>query len=342
MSATATFAHGPVLLRHTPQVLGRRQSPFARRVRAIGHRIGRSRGALLACLVVAVAVALGAMLRADERHDAPAPGSTSPRVVVRGDLRATVPTGWDVPGDVPRVPGLDLSKPIAIVDPDSGVRVIAGLTTAGSRTLLPAGFVAGLGATLPRPAHVRLESGLESVHYSGISHPGMGSLMDVYAAPTSKGILTVACIAETVAALFDNCFRAVSGVTLNRGWPLPGGPDASFRDALRARVAELESADAVVRRALSQASTAGEQARALEGLRKAYEDAARGLASLAPRSVDWPRQVLQELAGTSAAYAAFERSIDGSGTDYRRARARVVKRRAELRLLLDRVLSPAS
>jgi len=291
------------------------------------------------CAVVALVAGLAATLRASDGRDAPAPRSAAPDVIVRGALAVNLPAGWRQQRDAATLPDLRLSDRVALADPATGVRLVAGFATGESETLLPKRFIEAVGRPLPRAQPVVMESGLEGVHYFGLSPESGGLLLDVYVAPTSEGILTAACIARRVGSLLDSCFKGVAGITLKRGQPLPFGRDAAFRDALRAEVAELEAADAIARRRLAEAATARDQVRVLEELRATYNDAARALATLVPRSVEWPRRILRSLGRTSSAYERLEMSIAGAG-GYGRARAQVLERRAELRRLLDRVLNP--
>jgi hypothetical protein len=163
-------------------------------------------------------------------------------------------------------------------------------------------------------------------------------LLDVYVVPTTAGVATVACLAEVVGELLDDCWRVVSSLSLTRGRPLAPGRDAAFGEALRVTAAVLDDADARARRRLSAAVTPDQQARAVAHLPGAYRDAAASLGRLAAPASRQADSVLERLRRTGAAYATYERSLRAADpVAYAQAGAALRERRAALRRVVDRV-----
>lgn len=290
----------------------------------------------MAILAIGVlAAAGGLLLKGSGTGRAPPPPISA--AVTRGALTVKVPSGWTATGGAARLPGVTFPRPIVLVNRHVKVRVIAGLLHADSQTLLPAGFVRGMQTELPTPDRVRIGGALPAYHYAGLSHPGVGSLLDVYVAPTTEGLATAACLADAPASLLDDCWRAVSRLSLTRGRSLPLDPAAAFRDALRVTVGALNPAEGRARRGLSLAMTPHEQASAVAPLPAAYRRAAASLAPLGPGSVAWPSAILGTLRRTGAAYGAFERALSAGDADaFARAARTVRARRAQLGGLVRR------
>lgn len=335
-------------LRSRPDVLGRTRWPrlklrppeWWRRDRPETRRAVRSTSVPGVLAVVAVAALAGLATRAGggaDHRETRRSGSAASQVVSRGVLEVQVPPGWSSTDRVPRLPGVTISRPVVLVKRRSRVEVVVGVLPATSQTLLPADFVKGMESDLPRPGTTSIGGRLEAYHYTGLVHPDVARLLDVYVAPTTVGTLTVACLAETVGSLLDDCWRVVSGVSVSRGRPFAPGRAAAFREVLAERVVVLDAADARSRRRLEAATTPAEQALSVADLPEVYRGAAAAGAAIAPPSPAWPHLIVQGLRQTSVAFEGLERSLrraDRQG--YEEAKRLLRARRARLKQLLDR------
>jgi hypothetical protein len=318
----------------SPSVLRRGRPPTL----ASSRGLRRTSGAA-AITIVAVLTGLGA-LAAGVGRPGEEPGTRqsdpSTQAITRGALTIAVPPGWSSTDEAPRLPEIPFSRPILLVNAASNVRVAADVVPATSETLLPTGFVAGIGAGLPSPERIAMGRDLRGYHYAGLSGPGVGPLVDIYAAPTTEGVATVVCLGDAVTSLLDECWSVVSRMSLSRGRPLPLGSAAAFRQVLLTRLSDLDAAEAVARRRLSDAATTTEQAEAVSPLPSEYRDAAAALAPLVPGAPTWPREVVGALEASAVAYAGFVRALQGALPHaYAEARALLRARRARLKAILD-------
>jgi hypothetical protein len=330
-----------VKLRLLQNVIGACRSPI--RTRTLVAR--RARGALAvvsAAALVAAMVAV-AMRATDSGREGAEARRMTPHVLARGSLRLTIPSGWVPAADAPRLPGMDFARPpIALVHRVSSARVVAGILPATSRSLLPAEFLAGVRGRLPAGERVMIGGRLDARHYAGVTHSALAGLLDVYVAPSTEGVVTVACLADAVSALLHDCWTAVSRVSLSRGRAVALGPHSAFRQVLLTSIRALDAAEAVARRRLSTASTPQEQAQAVAQLPRAYGGAAAALAPLASPSPA-ARGVIDALQQAQRASAGFERSLRRADrTAFDGARRRLRHHRARFERLVDRILTPES
>jgi hypothetical protein len=298
-------------------------------------------------LIAAVAALAGLAASSDDDGDRvvapPAAEEPGSRLVSRNDLVVRVPPGWSTARRTRQLPGMSFSEPITLVNASSNVRVLIGRRRANSQTLLPAAFLRGLRNTLPAPERVRIGGQMLAYHYAGLSHERIASLLDVYVAPSTEGVVTAACLAEAVASLLDGCWRVVSRLSLASGRPLQPGRGAAFRDALAAKVTALDAVNATTRRELSRAQTPAQQARSVSGLAPAFRDAAMALAPLAPAGFQPAQEVLAALRQTGDAYEVFTRTLRrGDQSAYRRAKTVAQTRRERLKRLLAEFFSSES
>lgn len=161
--------------------------------------------------------------------------------------------------------------------------------------------------------------------------------MDVYVAPTTAGILTVACVAGTgVVAPYYDCWRNVSTLTLRHGRALRLGPDAAFRQRLPGVVAAV---DATRQHARAQLDTRipGHQATVASDVATAYREAAVSLAPLAPSSARRAQAIVRELAGADRAYQGVAAALQhADSVRFERGQHAVHAHEHRLRQLLDR------
>ena len=262
--------------------------------------------------------------------------SNRPAQVGNGELEFMPRLGWTSSTNAPRLRGMEIQEPVVLEEPVSGMRLVAGLLPATSPTLLPPEFVRRLRMPAARPQTIRLGDALEAYYFAGLSSPDARGLVDVYAAPTTAGIVTIACVGGPgIVAPYYDCWRNASTLKLLHGHALPLGPDAAFRQRLPGTITALDSAR---QRARSQLSTRvpEQQAAAASDLAAAYGVAAASLAPLAPASLPWSKGLVQELAGAGREYrglvAALQRADAGAfglGQDAVHARERRIKQLLE-------------
>jgi hypothetical protein len=230
-----------------------------------------------AALGVAILVAAGVgLLVASAGERAPNPIAT--RVVTSRNVAFRVPRSWQAVIPAPVLPGVSLSDPVARAAPDrqGATNVLAGLSDGEGPTLLSA----GLRSRLEQPAHgrgVRLGA-LEALRYSGVRVRGLPELT-LYAVPTAKGVVTLACFTPRPKAVADRsaCEAAALTLTLRRASALPLDPSHDEADQLNSIFARLTRATRRSFNAMAGASTPRRQASAAGSLARAYADARRSV-----------------------------------------------------------------
>ena len=212
--------------------------------------------ATVCVLVVAGAVAgllLGGVVGdRDLPAGRPAP---RPRSIAHGGLRLQVPSGW-TRGGAAAVPGFH--RPLGLRYADAGLSAAVERLPPTSATLLPVALSPLLKAAPQRPAEIRLASGQRAWRYR--LQRSDGSLLVLYALPTTGGVATVACASPAVAAVPRACDALAAAVAVPGWQPLKPGNGAAFFSWLPATVAELEAARAAGGSELAAATRAAAQA----------------------------------------------------------------------------------
>lgn len=225
-----------------------------------------------------IAALLGAVL-ASALGDRPghAPSRTAPKphahVVAAGDLRFVLPGRWTVAASGPRVPGFESAHPLFVRSWNSSVAI--ALLPPASPSLLPPRLAAARRPGGPLPIVVRAGR-VRAYHYALVL--GNDRVVDVYTAPTSRGIATVACAG--ILYMPAECDLAVSALRLAHGSFLPLTADAAFLGALPAVMTRLNVTRARLRGRLAAATDVGAGARAGFLLAAAYARAGRDLRPL--------------------------------------------------------------
>jgi len=255
--------------------------------------------ATVCALVVAGAVAgllLGGV--AGDRDLPAVRPAAEPQPVAHGGLRVQVPEGWTRAAAV-SVPGF--SRPLGLRNADASLSAVVERLPAASATLLPPAL---LNTARERPAEIRLDSGRRAWRYR--LQRADGSLLVVYAAPTTGGVATVACASPAAAGVPRACDTLARTLAVPGWQPLEPGPGAAFFSLLPATVAELEAERAAGSTELAAATRAAAQAAAADGLAGAHRAAAAALSPLAGE----PRQTAAAaaLAATASAYTALART----------------------------------
>ncbi len=234
----------------------------------------RSSAAVLIALPLLAAL-LGALVaRARDAEPRRAAAAPAARVVAAGDLRLALPVRWTPVAKGPAIPGFGGARTLFVRSWSAHVAI--ALLPPASASLLPPALAAARPAGAPPPLEVRAGR-VRAYHYVVVV--GDDRVIDVYAAPTTRGTATVAC--SRILSMPGDCDLAVPALRLARGSFLPLGPDAAFLEALPAAVAALNAKRTVLRGWLAKAASAEAGAGAADRLAAAYAAASRGLRPLA-------------------------------------------------------------
>ena len=254
-----------------------------------------------------------------------------------GSLAVSFPDGWKRVAGSPEVPGLELSQPIVLAPPTpAGARLETGETDGAGPTLLPGGFLERLETAPKRGDAVRLGR-LQAYRYTDLSPEGAAGRVTIYAAPTTRGVATVACTAPAAAGdAFDaDCERVAGTLELTGGKPLALGPRQDYAKAMGEALGAADAAARPARRTLRAARTPAGQARAAVGLERTYRRAvrqvsaapagpyervahARVVAALRQIAVGYRGAASAARSGRRGAYATAGRRVRRGGTSLRR------------------------
>ena len=243
--------------------------------------------ALVGALVVAVVAGLLIGGGGGDDPPAPAPQSTTPETPVEaGSLGIEVPASWKPLATAPAISGLELADAAAFAPGgrDGGRGVELGMGDASDSTLLPRDLrqALGLGAgEVPERTAVALgPDDVQAYRYQGLEPAGSNRSVTLYAAPTSAGVATVACLARSAdaEAFAPDCEAMADTLDVGDATPFPVGPDPSYAKTLDRTLGALDRKVASGRRALGRDGvTFRAQARAARGIQAGYAQAARQL-----------------------------------------------------------------
>jgi len=243
------------------------------------------------------------------------------------DVSVGVPERWRRSSSDLAMGSLGLRDAI-VLRPGSigGAMIMTGLARAKGATLLPAA-VTELLDHVPPPASVRLDR-LTALRYGDLRVAGLTRRLTVFAAPTTGGVLVLACLAPRpdAAALRPACDRVARSLRLTRARALAPGPSARYQAQLNRVVGALDVTRAAERAQLASARQAPQQAQRAERLAAAYAEARSAGAAqpVSPREAAAQARILSALGATSAAYARMAQAAGAlSDSDYERARAQV-------------------
>jgi hypothetical protein len=304
------------------------------------RRRASRRGILvLGAALVAVAAVAGFLVGGSGSEDESVPLSNTASA---GSLSLSFPAGWERVPEQPRIAGLHFENAIVLSPAaGSGDRMVAGQTDGSGRTLLPAALLDKLPGDPPEGEAVRLGK-LEAYRYTGLKPADSRLTLTIFTIPTSSGIATIACAAESggVADFVADCERSAGSATLAGGEPLPLGPSRAYARRVSAAIDDLAKARSERVDALQAARLPDKQAAAAERVADAYRAAARSVRAAAPGPADREAGAALAAALTSAAeayqriataaredaQAAYDRARDGA----KRAEKRVQQRLADL------------
>jgi hypothetical protein len=227
-----------------------------------------------------------------------------------GGSEVKVPSGWSKMATAPAVPGLSLAGATgaAAGGKDGGDAVVHGTvkSAADNPTLLAGSFLQGLNE-VPKPAAaVAIGSdGLQAYRYDGLKPNGFDREVTVYAAPTSAGVATVACLAKDSGAFATTCDQIANTLKLSSGKPLPLGPSKSYASATSKTLKRLGTADKRGLAKMKSAKTPKAQAAAARSLSAAYAKAAKAFKgrNVGPADGSLNTQMVKALQQTSGAYS---------------------------------------
>lgn len=267
-----------------------------------------------------------------------APSRAVPQAIAHGGLTVRVPSGW-VRSDAVAV--LGFSQPLGVRSEDDSMRATIELLPATSSTLLPAAFLQTLRSTPERPDVVRLGSGLEAWRYRVAEDDG--SVAVLFAAPTTNGVATVACLSPLDGGAPRGCDAVARGITVPGARPLEPGAGAAFHSRLPATVSRLETARAEGLPELSDATRSTGQAEAADGLARAHRAAGAALAPLTRAGDGLPSSTVRALNATTTAYAGLANAARSrSSRPYAAAGQAVTSADAALRRTLKALAAPPS
>src|SRR4051812_1030635 len=213
-----------------------------------------------------------------------------------------VPGTWSKSGSAPAVPGFDGDQ-VAMSGP-GGAAVVVGKSdrSAANSTLLADDLRAAAGSLPPKGQIADLGGGLQALRYDGLG-VGSGKTGTVYAIPTTKGVATVACLADV-----KTCGSIAASVNITSGKPFGVGPSASFGNRVSRTLTTLSRREGAAASALRHAKTRGSQAGATGRLATSYNLAAKALRGrqLSPADVLVNTQLVAALRATGKAYGAAE------------------------------------
>ena len=220
-----------------------------------------------------------------------------------------------------------------------GAMIMAGLSHARGATLL-SGAMTGRLAGVPRAASVRLRR-MTALRYADLRVADLTRRMTIFAAPTSAGVLTLACLSPPggAAALRPVCERVARSLRLTRARALaPRTERALPGRAQRARRGARPGA----RRAAGQArigpGARSQQAAGAERLADAFAQAGAAGAEqrVSPREAAAHARIMAAVGATRDAYARMADAARAAHLgDYERARAKVGIGERRLRAALN-------
>jgi hypothetical protein len=256
-----------------------------------------------------------------------------------------VPSDWSELGAVPDVPGLALSdaKAAAPGGKDGGLAVVLGTAgkSANNSTLLPLTFLQAIGDAPDPSGAVQIAGGdVQAYRYNALEPNGFDRTVTVYAAPTSAGVATLACVAPAADAdsFAATCDQIANTLSLSGGEPYPVGPSKAYGDAVTKAFATLAKADKSGQAKLKAAKTPQAQAAAARSLSDAFGKAAKTLGGqqLSPADRGANALVVKALGQTDAAYGKLASAASKkSKAAYSKASGDVAKARKAVANALD-------
>jgi hypothetical protein len=295
-------------------------------------------GALLALI-------LGFMLGGSGGGDEGGGGGALTQEAASPTAQVNVPTEFAALGTVPDVPGLSIKDPAAFAPQgrDGGTAVLVGTVEgeADNSTLLARGFLQAVGEGNPQRGAVEIgDDGLQAYRYDNLAPEGFDRRVTVFAAPTTGGVATVACLAPPAEAesFAATCDQIANTLEISSGEPVPVGPSGDYAAQVSKVIKGLNAADKSGQAKLKAAKTPQAQGAAARSLAGAYDKAAKALQGqeLSPADRGANGFLIEALQTTSAAYgkAAGAAAKKDKGA-FRKASGAVQKGREKVAVALE-------
>jgi hypothetical protein len=267
----------------------------------------------------------------------PAGSAVAATQIAEAGVLVDLPSGW-APGDAADVPGF--RHPLGLYNADQDLRAAVERLPATSSTLLPAAFVRTLKRVPGPPAKVWLGSGHDAWRYRLALE--YGSQLILYAAPTTTGVATVACLATTKVGVPRGCESLASAVTVPGSRTLEPVASTAFFTRLPTAMTRLEAARSTGTHELATATRARSQAAAADGIAKAHRRAAAALAPLTSKGDGLVGAAVGALTATANAYAALASAARArEPRPYRSASRAVTGAEGNLRVTMTKVSAAA-
>jgi hypothetical protein len=214
-----------------------------------------------------------------------------------GGASLEVPAGWSQGGSV-AIPGV--KGAVTVGGPNGGKIVLGkGDASAANSTLLADSLRAAAGSPLPAKQTVDLSAGVQAARYDKLPI-GQGQTATLFAIPTTKGVTTLACLADD-----KTCATVASSLQITDGKPLPVGPSEAYAKRVEGSLAKLESSEKAAASSLRHAHRRQSQVAATKRLARAYGGAAGTLrkAQVSPADKLLNRQLVSALGAAATAYS---------------------------------------
>lgn len=209
----------------------------------------------------------------------PAPPALTQQTA-RSGVGLRYPQRWTLDSTVPDIPGLSFEKPLVV---SSGAlddtSIVAGVVRdAIGSDLLPT----ALRRRMPDAADGEpvLLGDIQALRYERVAVDGMPGPLTLYAAPTDKGSVVVACVDRAEGtAIADTCARSAATLRLEGVRVFPVGPDAAYGRRVAAAIERLDRTLKDDGARLRKAGSASAQGQAADAIEATFTRVARSLGS---------------------------------------------------------------
>ena len=286
---------------------------------------------IAAGLTVALIAAFAGWFAARQIGTPPKATPATEKTLTAGAVRLRVSTDWARVARPPDVPGLGHAPawaPYAALSTTVSVAIVP----ADHPSLLPTTLVDQAKGGLPAPEAAKVV-GLAARAYRGV-RSGTATL-DVYAIPTTRGILTLVCRAPNGGPEAPAwCLNGLDQITVEGASAIKPDASTAFRLKAPAVLATLNQRRVEERTALRRAHTPPGQAKVALELWRVHRDTAASLATLAPAGSDYAKLV-SAIRDAGTAYRGLAASADRrSKRSWLRARSRVSRAEKALQAAL--------
>lgn len=276
------------------------------------------RGFLIALLAaVAVAAAGGALLGGmNTRSRSGFSDSAS-----AGNIELSFPSSWRRVPAARAIAGLPLTNALALAPrrAASDQPLLAGELTPSGPKLLPASLLDRL-VVPTEPSSVSLGH-IAAYRYVNLSGRELSVPLTIYAAPTTAGIVAIACASKT-SSIAHECDQVASTLRLSAASAFPLGPSQTYADALSQTFASLQRSITGAATRLAGARNAAAQSTSAAELARAFATAGTsvGRVPASPAIALTNARLAQALTSVANAYSALaSAAANEDGAAYARA-----------------------